>query len=235
MRRWPPCARVPTFGYVCVWHVHTIQSLTLNGPFVIGQAVSSFFWTVTPLLVSVVTFTMYSLLDNTVCRPFAILLHGLLFTVHQPVTCLVVYSQLDAATAFTALSLFNVLRFPLNMLPQVISSLVEANVSVKRMQKYLLAEEVDPFAVERKPRTLTITRRCDHSLTHSLTRSGSEDVLATKEYKKKSKRKSRKGARSGDAAVAIEIRAGEFQWDQKTAEPTLKDINITVRYCVHIP
>lgn len=145
------------------------------------RAVSSFFWTVTPLLVSVVTFTMYSLLDNT----------------------------LDAATAFTALSLFNVLRFPLNMLPQVISSLVEANVSVKRMQKYLLAEEVDPFAVERKPR--------------------SEDAQATREYTKKSKRKSRKSARSGDAPVAIEIRDGEFQWDQKTAEPTLKDINITIR------
>jgi hypothetical protein len=61
--------------------------------------------------------------------------------------------QLDAETAFTALALFNVLRFPLNMLPQVISSLVEANVSVKRLQKYLLAEEVDPFAVERQPRT----------------------------------------------------------------------------------
>ena len=81
------------------------------------------------------------------------------------------HSQLDAATAFTALSLFNVLRFPLNMLPQVISSLVEANVSVKRLQKYLLAEEVDPFAVERKPRTLTIASHFVVAATHSHSRS----------------------------------------------------------------
>lgn len=40
------------------------------------------------------------------------------------------------------------------MLPQVISALVEANVSIGRLQKYLLAEEIDPFAVERKKRML---------------------------------------------------------------------------------
>lgn len=32
---------------------------------------------------------------------------------------------LDAERAFVSLSLFNILRFPLNMLPQVISSLVQ--------------------------------------------------------------------------------------------------------------
>lgn len=32
---------------------------------------------------------------------------------------------LDAETAFVSISLFNILRFPLNMLPQVISSLVQ--------------------------------------------------------------------------------------------------------------
>lgn len=32
---------------------------------------------------------------------------------------------LDAEKAFVSLSLFNILRFPLNMLPQVISSIVQ--------------------------------------------------------------------------------------------------------------
>lgn len=32
---------------------------------------------------------------------------------------------LDAEKAFVSLSLFNILRFPLNMLPQVISSMVQ--------------------------------------------------------------------------------------------------------------
>ena len=34
---------------------------------------------------------------------------------------------LDAEKAFVSLSLFNILRFPLNMLPQVISSLVHVS------------------------------------------------------------------------------------------------------------
>lgn len=35
---------------------------------------------------------------------------------------------LDAERAFVSLSLFNILRFPLNMLPQVISSIVQVSV-----------------------------------------------------------------------------------------------------------
>lgn len=36
---------------------------------------------------------------------------------------------LDAEKAFVSLSLFNILRFPLNMLPQVISSIVQVGTS----------------------------------------------------------------------------------------------------------
>lgn len=35
---------------------------------------------------------------------------------------------LDAEKAFVSLSLFNILRFPLNMLPQVISSIVQVKI-----------------------------------------------------------------------------------------------------------
>ncbi len=41
------------------------------------------------------------------------------------------------------------LSFPINVLPQVISTLVEAHVSVNRLDKYLLSDELDPNAVER--------------------------------------------------------------------------------------
>eukprot|EP00959_Pyramimonas_sp_CCMP1952_P055412 1158384-Pyramimonas_sp.AAC.1 len=41
---------------------------------------------------------------------------------------------LSAAEAFTSLALFNIVRFPLAMLPNVINNLVEANVSLKRIQ-----------------------------------------------------------------------------------------------------
>uniref|UniRef100_A0A8C2H4Q5 ABC-type glutathione-S-conjugate transporter n=1 Tax=Cyprinus carpio TaxID=7962 RepID=A0A8C2H4Q5_CYPCA len=57
---------------------------------------------------------------------------------------------LDAEKAFVSLSLFNILRFPLNMLPQVISSIVQASVSLKRIQDFLSHDELDPESVDRR-------------------------------------------------------------------------------------
>ena len=44
---------------------------------------------------------------------------------------------MDAATAFTSLALFNILRFPMAMLPRIITLVVEAQLSVNRVQNYL--------------------------------------------------------------------------------------------------
>ncbi|KAJ1377910.1 P-loop containing nucleoside triphosphate hydrolase, partial [Sesbania bispinosa] len=49
--------------------------------------------------------------------------------------------DLTPARAFTSLSLFAVLRFPLFMLPNIITQVVNANVSLKRMEDLLLAED----------------------------------------------------------------------------------------------
>ncbi|XP_047948390.1 ABC transporter C family member 2-like [Salvia hispanica] len=49
--------------------------------------------------------------------------------------------DLTPARAFTSLSLFAVLRFPLFMLPNIITQVVNANVSLKRLEGLLLAEE----------------------------------------------------------------------------------------------
>lgn len=48
---------------------------------------------------------------------------------------------LDVATALTALALFDIIRFPMIMLPQIVNSIVEASVSVERIQDFLLSEE----------------------------------------------------------------------------------------------
>lgn len=48
---------------------------------------------------------------------------------------------LTPAKAFTSLSLFAVLRFPLFMFPTLVTAAVNANVSLKRLQELLLAEE----------------------------------------------------------------------------------------------
>uniref|UniRef100_A0A8C7K7A4 Canalicular multispecific organic anion transporter 2-like n=1 Tax=Oncorhynchus kisutch TaxID=8019 RepID=A0A8C7K7A4_ONCKI len=60
-----------------------------------------------------------------------------------------VRDTLYVTKAFVSLSLFNILRFPLNMLPQVISSVVQASVSLKRIQDFLSHEELDPESVDR--------------------------------------------------------------------------------------
>merc|ERR1712223_458613 len=53
----------------------------------------------------------------------------------------------DAEKAFVALALFNILRFPLSMLPMMISGMVQASVSVKRIDKYMNAPELNENAV----------------------------------------------------------------------------------------
>ncbi|KAI8000143.1 ABC transporter C family member 2 [Camellia lanceoleosa] len=49
--------------------------------------------------------------------------------------------ELTPARAFTSLSLFNVLKVPLFRLPDIITQVVNANVSLKRLEELLLAEE----------------------------------------------------------------------------------------------
>ncbi len=60
------------------------------------------------------------------------------------------------------LALANVLISPLNMLPVCINGLVEALVSVRRVQRFMVAPEVRPSACTRiaaSPSLLMITRR----------------------------------------------------------------------------
>ncbi|PNW84295.1 hypothetical protein CHLRE_04g228650v5 [Chlamydomonas reinhardtii] len=65
-----------------------------------------------------------------------------------PVTTFGVYlalgHSLDAAKAFTCLVLFNVLRFPLFQLPQLVAQLSAARVSLGRLRDFLAAESADP-------------------------------------------------------------------------------------------
>ncbi|XP_071763895.1 ATP-binding cassette sub-family C member 3 isoform X3 [Centroberyx gerrardi] len=87
-------------------------------------ALSTMAWTSAPFLVALTTFAVYVTVDKN--------------------------NVLDAGKAFVSLSLFNILRFPLNMLPQVISSIVQASVSLRRIQNFLSHDELDPHSVDRK-------------------------------------------------------------------------------------
>ena len=59
--------------------------------------------------------------------------------------------RLTADKAFVALALFDVLRFPLAILPILISNLVQTAVSVKRISNFLKNEELDPTIIDWQP------------------------------------------------------------------------------------
>lgn len=54
---------------------------------------------------------------------------------------------LDVNTAFVSIALFNLMRFPINQIPQVIATGIQANISLKRMEKFLTSTDLDPHAV----------------------------------------------------------------------------------------
>ncbi|NXK73375.1 MRP3 protein, partial [Amazona guildingii] len=88
------------------------------------NSLSNFAWISAPFLVALTTFAVYVSVDEK--------------------------NILDAEKAFVSLSLFNILKFPLSMLPQVISNIVQTSVSLKRIQQFLSHDELDPNSVETK-------------------------------------------------------------------------------------
>lgn len=88
------------------------------------QAVANFTWTTAPFFVSCSTFAVFVLTQD------------------RPLTVEIV---------FPALALFNLLTFPLAVLPMVITALVEASVAVGRITDFFKAEELQSDAVIVKP------------------------------------------------------------------------------------
>ncbi len=84
--------------------------------YIVAQCLSIMLWSAVPLTVSLATFAAYVLSGN----------------------------DLDVATALTSVALFDILRFPLFMLPQIINRIVEAGVSLDRVRSFLLCEEYEP-------------------------------------------------------------------------------------------
>uniref|UniRef100_T1K6F1 ABC-type glutathione-S-conjugate transporter n=2 Tax=Tetranychus urticae TaxID=32264 RepID=T1K6F1_TETUR len=58
---------------------------------------------------------------------------------------------LDANKAFVSLSLFNILRIPLALLPMVVSYGANFIISIKRINKYLQGDEIDPETIQHEP------------------------------------------------------------------------------------
>lgn len=70
----------------------------------------------------------------------------------QPVVIFLTYSklgnQLDAAKAFTTISLFNLLQLPFTFLPLGLAQYSQSLVSSKRMLQFFIAEELEPYVIK---------------------------------------------------------------------------------------
>ncbi len=81
----------------------------------IFNALFSFLWSCVPFLVSSSTFALFVLTQN---------------------------EPLSTDIVFPALTLFNLLSFPLGVIPMVVTSLIEANVSISRLTNFFTSNEV---------------------------------------------------------------------------------------------
>uniref|UniRef100_A0A915IMN4 ABC transmembrane type-1 domain-containing protein n=1 Tax=Romanomermis culicivorax TaxID=13658 RepID=A0A915IMN4_ROMCU len=86
-------------------------------------AVVTFTWNCAPFLISVASFASFVFLAD---------------------------GQLTPQTAFVSISLFNILRFPMTLLPMIVSFLIKASVSNKRIKSFLVADEINENSVLRK-------------------------------------------------------------------------------------
>lgn len=102
-------------------------------------SVSLFVFTCAPFLVSVASFAV--------------------FVVQDPL------NVLTAERAFTSISLFNILRFPLAMLPMLISNMVQSNVSCARLEKYLGGDDLDNSTILNDPDLDAAVRFTDATFT----------------------------------------------------------------------
>uniref|UniRef100_A0A8C4ETT2 Canalicular multispecific organic anion transporter 1 n=1 Tax=Dicentrarchus labrax TaxID=13489 RepID=A0A8C4ETT2_DICLA len=101
------------------------QELKVMRKFAYLTSVSTFIFSCAPALVSLATFAVFVGVSSD--------------------------NVLTAEKAFTSISLFNILRFPLAMLPMLIAAMVQTTVSRKRLEKFLGGEDLDSDIVRHDP------------------------------------------------------------------------------------
>ncbi|KAM4606989.1 ATP-binding cassette sub-family C member 2 isoform 2-T2 [Polymixia lowei] len=115
------------------------KELTVMKKFAYLTSVSTFIFSCAPALVSLATFAVFVGVSSD--------------------------NVLNAEKAFTAISLFNILRFPLAMLPMLIAAMVQTTVSRKRLEKFLGGDDLDSDIVRHDPSFNTAVSVCDGTFT----------------------------------------------------------------------
>lgn len=122
---------------------------------------------------------------TTLARPYSFFVSFSTFALYAYTAKKPLTSQI----VFPAISLFQLLQFPLSVLPMVFSSWIEAYVSIKRLTTFLSAKELQADAVDRidNPGPL----------------------------------------KAGDELISVS--GGDFAWNGHQQEPTLMNIDLSVR------
>lgn len=91
----------------------------------IYKAAITFLWIFAPFLIAICSFVTFVLISQD--------------------------NVLTPSIAFVSLTLFTTLRQTLYVIPEVISKLVQCQISLRRLERFLLCEELDPDSIEKKP------------------------------------------------------------------------------------
>ncbi|XP_038593401.1 canalicular multispecific organic anion transporter 1 [Micropterus salmoides] len=113
------------------------QELHVMRKFAYLTSVSTFIFSCAPALVSLATFAVFVGVSPS--------------------------NVLTAEKAFTSISLFNILRFPLAMLPMLIAAIVQTTVSRKRLEKFLGGEDLESDIVRHDTSFNSAVSICDGS------------------------------------------------------------------------
>jgi hypothetical protein len=100
------------------------------------------------------------------------------YTDNKPLYRMYMGHRLTAAKAFTSIALFNILRFPLAMFPQVISSLAEVSIDQESSHNSIVGECIDaPPTQQRSGRRAIIIRHPPNTFHDSVRHATSDAPL----------------------------------------------------------
>ncbi|PVV00842.1 hypothetical protein BB560_004760, partial [Smittium megazygosporum] len=156
----------------------------------------------TPFLVTFVTYSVYVAFDNNS------------------------RGTLDAGLIFVSLALFNMLQFPLIILPFALTLFIEARVGIRRIKEYLVCEELEKNVVTRLPfnrRSATkgpteiSSKPCDRKLESPV--NGNSSISESKSTTIKEENE-----------TVVSMENVELWWDYTpgTSNPALKNINLSI-------
>ena len=140
--------------------------------------------------------------------------------------------SLNAEKAFTSIALFNLLRFPLAMLPMVTISFIDSNNSLRRIREFLSANEIDPNIIEytkiegNKSYQTKLKKGNPVNNTQLLGNSSfNEEPIEIEQKEDYDDEKEGNGK-----SPAIRIENATFTWDDEMNQAALVDINLQFKH-----